>query len=185
MLKFLPGAVTIATILLVNAIPAAVEADGYKTAVSAEVMRPVPKRMSFKVEFDGVPGPPEKMRAIFHEEIERRKFRIDPVSEAVMVVRWGGPFRENDDAARLRLKGKGGTQSRTELGFSITLGTPATVDDEATYSLGAAIMDGAGDIWKGKVILVTASKQKSHILRQMTRQLIDSVGLTVTSVEGS
>ena len=154
-------------------------AEVYKTAASAEQIRKVAIEPAMKVEFDGVPGPPEKMRAIFHEEMERRKFRVDEVSSTVMTIRWNGPFREMDDQNRLQLKGRGGNQSRTELGLSIILGAPAEEDGEATYSLGARISDSDGEIWKGKVIVVSASKQKSQILREMVRVLLDSVGRTV------
>lgn len=156
---------------------ARVNADGaFKTTNSAQVLRTGGIDRAVKVEFDGVPGPPEKMRAIFHEELERRKFRLDPVGSTVMTIRWNGPFRDDSKIDRLKLQGKGGSQSRSELGFAIVLGEPKADEGEATYSLGASISDGAGEIWKGKVIAVTGSTQKSLILRRMIRQLLDTVG---------
>lgn len=170
------GAAIALALLLSFAAGSTLAADVYKTATTAQVLREGKVARNLKVEFDGIPGPPEQMRAIFHEEMERRKYRIDPVAETVMTIRWNGPFRESDRQDRLQLKGKGGNQSRTELGFSLALGSPAEEEGETTYSLGASVADRNGEVWKGKVIVVTASKQKSSILRQMTRQLLDSVG---------
>lgn len=155
--------------------------QAYKTSNTAQVMRAGNIERALKVEFDGVPGPPEKMRAIFHEELEHRGFRLDPVSATVMTVRWDGPFREDSRVDRLKLRGQGGSQSRTELGFAIVLGSPNAGEGETTYSLGASIGDRDDEIWKGKVIAVTDSMQKSLILRRMVRQLLDTVGLDVAS----
>lgn len=156
-----------------------------KYAISSESLRALPANPTMKIEFDGISSPPENMRAIFHEEVERRNVLIDPVSETVMVVRWDGPFHENDNSARLQLEGRGGARSRTELGLVITLGTPFVAEGELTYSLGVAIEDSVGIIWKGKVIMVTASQRKSDILRQMSRRLAEYIGLAVQAVEDS
>lgn len=160
-------------------LPMAGHADPYSVAITAERVQEVPVPKSLKVYYEGIPGPPEQMKAIFSAELERRGYRLDPISGTIVTVRWLGPFGASDKTPRFRPLGGGGSQSRTELGFAITLGRPALKDGGPTYTIGASIASSQGELWKGKVIAVTESRQKSRIMRSMIDRLVGAIGLAI------
>ncbi|WP_417516229.1 hypothetical protein [Minwuia sp.] len=168
-------------LLAVLTVLPALSADLYRTGISAQSLRQEPVPRTFKVEFQSFPDATDQMRAIFHEELQKRGFRLDEIGSTVMIVRWDGQFREIETPPRVQAQGRGGNQSRTELGFSITLGAPPAKEGEETYSMGASISDPDGEIWKGKVIVVTESQRKTAILRNLIGKLLDTIGSTIST----
>lgn len=153
-----------------------VQADSYAAAISGHKMgtQEVPKAL--QLQFQGLGGTPEEMKAIFGQVLEQKGYRIDPIGDTVVVVRWSGLFRDGELPPRFQAQAKGGNQSKTELGFSIRLGSPPERDDEATYTIGASIANPDGEIWKGKIIYVSSATKKSRIMRAMIDRLVDAFG---------
>lgn len=153
-----------------------VHADSYALSISGQKTgsQKVPEAM--QLQFQGLVETPEEMKAIFGQVLEQKGYRIDPVGDTVVVVRWSGLFREGELPPRFQAQAKGGSQSKTELGFSIRLGSPAARDGEATYTIGASIANPDGEIWKGKVIYVSSSTNKNRIMRAMINRLVDVFG---------
>lgn len=147
--------------------------------MKAEVVRQaaLPERLHVRLDRD-VAGA-DTVRAIFHDVLDRRGYRIDETSEFELLVRWDGQLDEDGFESRFRPEGRVGSNSAASLGLSIMLASPNAQDGEETYTVGCQLSDGTGHVWKAKIVAVSADTNRTRIVRYLAERLIDAMGQEV------
>lgn len=159
--------------------PAPALAQRLAGEMKAEVVRAAALPERLHVRLDRAVDGADTVRAIFHDVLDRRGYRIDTASDYELLVRWDGRLAGNGFQSRIRPEGRVGSNSANSLGLSILLESPAAGDGEETFTVGCLLSDASGPVWKARIVAVSADRDRERIVRFLAERLIDRMGEAV------
>lgn len=168
-------AAAVAVLAVLAASPAAM-AQRVAGEMKAEVLRQAPLPKNLHVRLDNQIAGADKVRAIFHDVLDRRGYRIQSTSEFELLVRWDGQIEDSGFESRFRPEGRVGSNSAASLGLSIMLSSPNAREGEETYTVGCQLSDRDGHVWKAKIVAVSGDTNRTRIVRYLAERLVDAMG---------
>ena len=168
----------VATLLMIVVAATTLSASGpLRGVMSARLTRSLPDVEVLALRSPDGSEASSRLRALLHDALEARGYRIDPAARHALELRWRGPFWSDRTAQpRGELKGQGGSRSGTSLGYSIILLVPDRVQGAATYTIGLRLSDEAGEVWAGKAVAIARDMKPATIARALYRRLLDKLG---------